>query len=177
MRRIFATAVVLAFAGAACTKVTNKLADAGVQLPPPNQNVVITPPPIITQFQLPAVDLSLVNALPKIDGNSVLIEVGRNRIEVDPTTNDAITALGSCTDLITYCYAPPSKSLAACVQDAKACATATPWTESAACCPSDCKTAFSAEVAAGATPLAAFQKVFFNAPNCFPGVNALLETP
>jgi hypothetical protein len=106
----------------------------------------------------------------------LLADVSNARVELDPTQRDALTALGECADLLTYCYAPPAFTLARCFSTVRACATSTPWTE-AACCPADCRTAFTREVAAGLSPNRAFEKVLFLEPDCFPGVRAALEAP
>lgn len=106
----------------------------------------------------------------------LLAEVGNARVELDPTQSDALTALGECADLLTYCYAPPAFTLARCFSTVRLCATSTPWTEPD-CCPADCQTAFTREVAAGLSPNKAFEKVLFLEPDCFPGVRAALEAP
>src|SRR5690349_143367 len=36
----------------------------------------------------------------------LLADVANARIEIDPTQRDALTALGECADLLSYCYAP-----------------------------------------------------------------------
>jgi hypothetical protein len=128
-------------------------------------------PPPPPPFTLPAIDLA--SALPKTpDGKYLLIQAASARIELDPTANDAITALGSCADLIAYCYTPAT-SVAACVSAAPDCRTETPWKE-AACCPSACKQAYATAIG-NEDELAAFERVFFKEPDCFPGVRAALE--
>ncbi|MDP3500535.1 MAG: hypothetical protein Q8S33_09385 [Myxococcales bacterium] len=106
----------------------------------------------------------------------LLAEVANARVEIDPTQRDALTALGECADLLSYCYAPPNLTLARCFASVKGCATQTPWTEPA-CCPAACRDAFTREVAAGLPPNAALDKVLFAEPDCFPGVRAALEAP
>ena len=123
--------------------------------------------------QLPPVDLTVLPLPTDDDGKLVLIEVADSRIELDPTANDAITAVGVCTDLISYCVGP-GRSLTACVAATPSCTTSTPWTETIPCCPSACHDAFADAVASGREPLAAFEDVFFRAPDCSPGVRAAL---
>lgn len=124
---------------------------------------------------LPKVDLPSV-PLPKLGaGKLLLIEASRARVELDPTVDDALTALGACTDLVTYCYAPGERSLDQCVEAAPACASARPWEEDAACCPKACASAYEKARKGGAAPLDALEQTFFLAPDCFPGVRALLE--
>ena len=109
--------------------------------------------------------------LPKApDGKFILIEIGKSRIDLDPTLKDPLTALGGCTDLITYCYAPGTKSVDDCVASAKSCETQQPWEALAACCPSACKTDYATARSGGSDELAAFDQVFFQNPSCFPGV-------
>jgi hypothetical protein len=108
--------------------------------------------------------------------NKLLAEVSNARIEVDPTQRDALTALGECADLLSYCYAPPTLTLERCFSSVRGCATQTPWAEPA-CCPTACRDAFAREVSAGLAPRAALEKVLFREPDCFPGVRALLEAP
>lgn len=114
--------------------------------------------------------------LPKTaDGKWNLIQVGRSGIDLDPTLKDPLTALGGCTDLITRCYAPGSKSLDDCVSGAVACeASRPPWEALAACCPSDCKNAYATARANGTGDFASFDQVFFQDPSCFPGVKDLI---
>ena len=109
-------------------------------------------------------------------GNKLLADVANVRVEIDPTQSDALTALGECADLLSYCYAPPNFTLARCFSSVKGCATQTPWAEPA-CCPAACRDAFTREVAAGLAPNAALDKVLFGEPDCFPGVRAALEAP
>jgi len=129
-------------------------------------NAQVTAPPVI-----PVELFGLVS-----DGSRLVADVGNARLELDPTHQDALTALGACADLISYCYAPGSLSLSECFGRAAKCTTSTPWAESP-CCPADCQTAFDAEVASGTAPVQALDKVLFRQPDCFPGVRALLEAP
>ena len=106
----------------------------------------------------------------------MLADVSNARVEIDPTQRDALTALGECADLLSYCYAPPNFTLARCFASVKGCATEMPWSEPA-CCPAACRDAFNREVAAGLAPNAALDRVLFREPDCFPGVRAALEAP
>lgn len=118
-----------------------------------------------------------LNLFPALTGNARLFaEVGNARLEFDPTTRDAIVALGECVDAATYCYQPGSKELSWCLQNTRTCATTTPWTEEA-CCPQKCKDDFEAEVKKGAAPAQALEQVFFVEKRCFPGVVEALEAP
>jgi hypothetical protein len=112
-------------------------------------------------------------------GNSarrLLADVGNARVELDPTQQDALTALGACADLLSTCYEPPGVTIAMCWGRARECQTQTPWTEEP-CCPVTCRDAFVDEVNLGLTPAAAVEKVLFLEPDCFPGVRAALEAP
>ncbi len=122
---------------------------------------------------LPKLDLPNV-PLPKKDGILDLIETPAGSLQIDPRGSDAITALGSCTDLITYCFQPGERSLDECVEAVPRCRTSEPWKEDE-CCPSACADAYSQAREKGQEPIAAFEKAFFLEPDCFPGVRALLE--
>jgi hypothetical protein len=121
---------------------------------------------------LPQVDLSVLGP----GATKLLADVGNAKLELDPTHRDALTGLGACADLISYCYAPGSKDLKACFTSAPKCTTTEPWNEQA-CCPQACSDAFDAEVASGTAPVSALEKVLFREPDCFPGARALLEAP
>jgi len=124
---------------------------------------------------LPALDVSL---FPKLGpgGTRLLADAAQARLEIDPTVSDAITALGGCVDTAVSCYHPGTAELGDCLERTRTCETKTPWTE-AACCPQACKDAFAAEVKKGTKPAQAFDTVFFQAPDCFPGVRQALEAP
>jgi hypothetical protein len=126
-------------------------------------------------IRLPSVDFSV---LPHdSSGRVTLIEIAGSRVDLDPSQSDAITALGSCADLVTYCTAAASSTLDQCVDDARTCATSTPWSESDACCPSACRDAYHQARNGGASDTAAFERVWFESPDCFPGVRSALESP
>jgi hypothetical protein len=122
---------------------------------------------------LPKVDVPNLS-LPKKGSHFSLIETSAGGIQLNPASSDAITALGTCTDLITYCYEPGARSLDACVEAVPRCRTSKPW-EEADCCPSACVDAYSRARSQGQEPIAAFEKALFLEPDCFPGVRALLE--
>ena len=125
-------------------------------------------------IRLPAIDLSV---LPHDDdGRITLIEIAGSRVDLDPSQSDAITALGACADLVTYCAAS-SSSLDHCVDEARTCSTSTPWSESESCCPSACRDAYHDARNGGASPASAFDRVWFESPDCFPGVRSALESP
>ena len=132
---------------------------------PTPQSEYVEPPPT-------PLDVAL---FPTVAGNSrLLADVAEARLEFDPTTKDAITALGLCVDAAVYCYTPGSKELGWCLENTRSCATDTPWAEQP-CCPRSCKDQFTAAVARGLTPAAALEDVFFVKRDCFPGVRAALE--
>jgi hypothetical protein len=134
----------------------------------------------------PTVDAGIPNAPPAIATSlfanvgvgteHLLADTSNSRLEFDPTVKDALTALGECADLVSYCYAPPSFDLTACFASARTCTTQQPWTEKP-CCPQACKDAFAAEVAKGTAHKDALEKVLFRQPDCFPGVTTLLGAP
>jgi hypothetical protein len=116
-----------------------------------------------------------LNLFPVVAGSSKLFaDIGDARLEFDPTTRDAISALGSCVDAVSYCYSPGVKEVGWCLEHTRPCATETPWTEKA-CCPVACKDAFNVAVDAGVAPSAAIEQVFFIDKVCFPGLTAALE--
>jgi hypothetical protein len=123
---------------------------------------------------LPKVDLPNLSLPKKPTGNLVLIENPLGGLQLNPSGADAITALGTCTDLITYCYEPGARSLDECVQAVPQCKTSKPWDEDD-CCPSACAAAYDKARDRGQEPLAAFEQTFFLEPDCFPGVRTLLE--
>lgn len=124
--------------------------------------------------ELPKIDFPSI-PLPKLDTGSLsLIKTPLGGLQLDPTGSDAITALGVCTDLITYCFEPGARSLDRCVEAVPHCKTSKPWTEDE-CCPKDCVTTYSKARDKGQEPISAFEKTFFLEPDCFPGVRSLLE--
>jgi hypothetical protein len=127
----------------------------------------------VVDVRLPSVDLTV---LPHdAAGRITLMEIAGSRLDLDPSQSDAITALGACADLVSYCAA--SSSLDQCVDDARTCATSTPWNESESCCPSACRAAYHQARSGGASPASAFDSVWFESPDCFPGVRSALESP
>ncbi|MFT3706704.1 MAG: hypothetical protein QM817_03465 [Archangium sp.] len=131
----------------------------------PQESEYVEPPPTPLDFAL----------FPTVVGNSKLFaEVSEARLEFDPTTKDAISALGMCVDAAAYCYTPGSKELSWCLEHTRTCATQTPWMEKP-CCPQACKDEFSAKVAAGVSQSDALEQVFFQKKTCFPGVVEALE--
>lgn len=122
---------------------------------------------------LPKVDLPSA-PLPKKGLNLDVIETPLGGLQLDPRGSDAITALGSCTDLITYCFEPGKRSLDECMDSVPRCKTSKPWEEDE-CCPSACADAYAKARDKGQEPVAAFEQTFFLEPDCFPGVRTLLE--
>lgn len=120
----------------------------------------------------PLVDFSLFPSV--LAETRLFADVGGARLEFDPTTKDAIGALGSCLDAVSYCYTPGSKELSWCLQNTRTCATDKPWEEKS-CCPQACKDDFEKTVKKGAAPPDALEQVFFEEKDCFPGVRAALE--
>jgi hypothetical protein len=124
--------------------------------------------------ELPKVDLPSI-PLPKLNtGNLVLIETPAGGLQLDPRGNDAITALGACTDLVTYCFEPGKRTLDQCMEAVPQCKTSRPWQEDD-CCPAACTDAYAKARDKGQEPISAFEQVFFLEPDCFPGVRTLLE--
>ena len=124
-------------------------------------------------IRLPAVDLAV---LPHdATGRITVMEIAGSRLDLDPSQSDAITALGACADLVSYCA--ESSSLDDCVHGARTCSTSTPWNESQSCCPSACGVAYDQARSGGASPTAAFDRVWFETPDCFPGARSALESP
>lgn len=125
-----------------------------------------------SQFVEPPPSLDINVVLP--EKVKVFAEVGNARLEFDPTTKDAIVALGLCMDAVTYCYQPGTKELSWCLANTRSCTSNQPWTEKP-CCPQKCKDEFERAVKKGLTPAKAFEQVFFDDKDCFPGVREALE--
>ncbi len=123
---------------------------------------------------LPKVDLPNVPLPKKGDVNLDVIKSPLGGLQLDPRGDDALTALGACTDLVTYCFEPGARSLDECMDSVPRCTTSKPWDEDE-CCPSACVDAYVKARDQGQEPIASFEKVFFLEPDCFPGVRALLE--
>lgn len=138
-----------------------------VDPPLPDGGTVVKPPPSVF-------DVTLFPSVP--GGTRLFAEVTNMRLELDPTTKDAISALGLCVDAAAYCYDPQGRDLADCLASTRTCDTGEPWNETA-CCPQTCKDAFVAGVDGGETHQAAFERVFFKETDCFPGLRAALEGP
>ncbi len=124
----------------------------------------------------PPIDLTVFATSVGTLSTKLLTETSNARLEVDPTTSDALTALGACADAVSYCYAPNERSIGQCLRSTRACTTTEPWKE-APCCPPTCVEAFAAQVDGGASERAALERVLFREPDCFPGVRAALEAP
>lgn len=127
-----------------------------------------------TKVEVPKLPALELKNLPLPGTNRVLFELSQGRIELDPSASDALTALGVCADLITYCVAPPDRSLDACVESVPTCATDRPWEEAQGCCPRACQQAYAEARTKGQKTVDAFEATFFGASSCFPGVDALL---
>jgi hypothetical protein len=131
----------------------------------PQDSEYVEPPPTPLDFAI----------FPTVGGSSKLFaDVSEARLEFDPTTKDAITALGLCVDAVTYCYTPGSKEVSWCLEHTRTCATQTPWSEKP-CCPQQCKDEFAAKVSGGVSESDALTQVFFEKKDCFPGVVSALE--
>ena len=102
-----------------------------------------------------------------------MVQIAGVRLDLHPAVRDPITALGACTDLVTRCYNPPSRSLDTCVATVPRCTTAAPWTESP-CCPAECDAGYRDARMRGATPFDAFERVYLDVPTCVAGVSATL---
>ena len=136
---------------------------------------------LLSKVQPPKIDLPpipLINTslkLPKtLDGNYLLMELDQARLEVDPTLRDPLTALGDCSDQVTYCYEPGVRELDACVHSVRTCTTDQPWLEPVPCCPKKCQDDYQAARNSGVDPPGALDKVFYVDHVCFPGVSAEL---
>jgi hypothetical protein len=145
--------------------------------PPADPNVVAAGPqrqPGLLRRLADATGLS--EALPNAgSGLLSVIRIANVRLELNPRLRDPLTALGACADLVTYCYSPPSQSLDQCMTSAPSCQTAQPWRENQ-CCPTACRTAYQTARRNGQTEMQAFESVFFQQPDCFPGVRQMLAT-
>lgn len=104
------------------------------------------------------------------DGHPILIQIPGAQLELDPELRDAITALGSCADLLMGCVEPEVRSLDDCFFSAPRCATDTPWNEGAACCPESCFVRYAELRLGGAEELPALETSLFVERTCFPGL-------
>ena len=126
----------------------------------------------LTQRFLDATGLS--NVLPRTSTGTIsLLQIANIRLEINPSLHDPLTALGACADLVTDCYHPPNVSLDQCMTSAASCRTAEPWNETA-CCPTACRDSYQRARQSGVAPTAALDRVFFQQPDCFPGVHAMI---
>lgn len=169
MRSLFACACALALAGCpdAASGPDGSGGDDGGGAPDLARPPIVVPPPVRPSPKdwegLP---------FPKAqDGRMVVLALPGMTMTLDPTLADGITALADCTAMIVDCYQPKVHSLDDCVAAAPACATATPWKEAKACCPTKCADAYQAARKGGQDPVTAFDKTYF-APGggCFPGI-------
>jgi hypothetical protein len=146
-------------------------ADAGAPRDAPRDEGYVRPARVLG----PPAEVPDLSRFPRNDAGRIeLLHTGEVRLELDPTLRDPVGALCACATLLSACYAPPRRSLDACVVSAPACATARPWEESAVCCPTACRDAYEDARRAGRTPDEALDEVFFQNPDCFPGVRAQL---
>lgn len=134
---------------------------------PVGKPVSFDPPPP------PDLEAAHVPRLP--NGQFLMLALPGAQLTLDPALRDPITALGACTAWITSCVDPASRSLDDCARSAPPCATDRPWEEATACCPAACFDAYQKARRAGTEALAAYGQVYFKAPDCFPGVRALLQ--
>ncbi|MBE2249086.1 MAG: hypothetical protein IAE78_06005 [Myxococcus sp.] len=132
------------------------------------------PGKLVTYPARPRVDLS-ASGLPTLaNGNTLLVEVPRARLEHDGRLKDSLTALGACVDEVIGCVSPDERSLDDCFRSVRACSTPTPWNEAAPCCPSACLEGYAAERAAGKADFEAFRQTLFVEKTCMPGLTDLL---
>ena len=129
------------------------------------------PPPVQVPPLPPGPDYSTYPTDPQ--GRTIISQGGRINWVIN-NVPDAMTARERCADLVAHCFAPGVRGLDACLLSAPACASAEPWTESDACCASECKVSYSNLRKAGVDPLTAYQKVLYETPICMPGVDAML---
>lgn len=122
--------------------------------------------------RLEPLDLSAIALPVTAAGNSILIQVENSRLEIDPTVRDPITAVATCADLVTLCYAPPTRSLDVCIAAIPTCSGERPWEETVPCCPSRCRDDYQRARRDGVQPRQAYDQIYLTAPTCFPGVAA-----
>jgi hypothetical protein len=125
--------------------------------------------------ELPKVELPSASLPTDVDGEPIVFETNDAKLQVDTGNRDALTALGACTDLVTYCVEPGVRSVDQCVASVPTCRTTSPWNELVACCPKSCQLAFNTARENGVGELRAFEDVFFGQSDCFPGVQAALR--
>jgi hypothetical protein len=123
----------------------------------------------------PPQDLEAAHVPRLPNGQFLMLALPGAQLTLDPTLRDPVTALGACTAWITSCVAPAVRSLDDCARSAPPCATDRPWEEATACCPAACFDAYQQARRSGTESLAAYGRVYFREPDCFPGVRALLE--
>ncbi|MBI5515165.1 MAG: hypothetical protein HY909_15420 [Deltaproteobacteria bacterium] len=146
--------------GAGATDTTDAAEAGGYTRPPRIEVPPLPPPPDLSALPFPRSDA----------GRPILLQMQGIQLELDPTLRDAVTAHGQCLDLVTRCFSPPSRSLDACTVWAPVCATARPWEEPGACCPSACVGAYERLRGEGRPELEAFTEVYLERRECFPGL-------
>lgn len=118
-------------------------------------------------------DLPLPELKDVLPGGNLLAQIGEARLELDPTVRDPLTGLGTCSDLLTYCFEPGVKSLDDCAREVPRCTTKEPWNESD-CCPDSCVDDYL-DARKTAEPLAAFDAALYQNGSCYPGVKGLIQ--
>lgn len=95
-----------------------------------------------------------------------------NGVEVrfDPDQNDAVTAYGSCLQLILDCVEARGVLDDACVTGVQRCATDEPWNEPDWCCAAACIDAYEALRTLGTPPFVALDQALVQGRECMPGV-------
>ncbi len=123
----------------------------------------------------PSIDLTVFSAVGG-SASKLLADVGNARLEIDPTQKDALTALGHCADLLSYCYAAGGATVTQCFARSAKCTTSEPWNEQQPCCAQKCADDFEAAMSGGMNHVDALERVLFR-DYCMPGVRELMEAP
>lgn len=128
-------------------------------------------PSKITFPTLPAIDIKLPKSA---DGKYLLLELSSAQLELDPTIRDPLTALGECSDQVTYCFAPSVRSLDDCMHSVRTCNSDKPWLEPTPCCAKKCQDDYATARDAGLDPTTALDQVLYGGTSCSPGVAGAL---
>ncbi len=120
----------------------------------------------------PLPDINPGGVLPKDGaGRPLLIQVAGSALSLDFSAPDAINALGTCADLLTYCV-DATRTLDTCMAGVTVC-PGKPAEAKEPCCPQKCVDEYDKARKAGTAPIAAFDEALFGAQSCLPDARQL----
>ena len=129
----------------------------------------------IVSYSPPELPADPFSALPinPATGRHVLVQSPQGSLEYDPTLRSPRTALSRCAGWIMQCFQPGARDMDDCARSASICKTATPWNESASCCPSQCYENYNKLRLAGSDDWASFSHAYLFDGNCIPQFNGI----